>query len=179
MDTTTGIKENVLSYEKVKWEQWCQIHDREERGVRIIEVENTSFTGDNGCHLIWNLKVSPSTELVLNQKSGKILGKGPLFNLKIHLAAGKLEWSQSNMPIQIDVAAGKVVLKEALWPKKQSSSISVASGSIYIESPKDSPVITKVSNAVGSEENDFDKSGQDFHELKINVAVGKAQHKSY
>ncbi len=176
MDTTTGAKESQISYEKRKWREWCVLHDREDKGERILEVENTSFTGADGCELIWHVKVNKSAELELKQKAGKIFGKGPMFDLSIELAAGKINWTGSNMPVKIQLASGTIEWKADGWPKKQKSTISVASGSIYIESPKGSPVTTHISNAVGSSDNAFSAQHKDYHQLLIEMAAGKVVH---
>lgn len=176
VDSTMGSKENVLSYEKKNWKEWCVLHDKEEKGIHTVEVENTSFTGEDGCELLWKLNLTPNTELELKQRAGKIEGRGSLFDLKIQQAAGKLSWIDSDMPIQVEMAAGKVEWQAQSWPKKQSSSIEVAAGSVLVKSPKNATVVTKISNAIGKEKNEFEKSQKDFHKLEIEVATGKAQH---
>ena len=171
-----GSKENLLQFEKVKWEKWCVLHDIEDKGVHKIEVENTSFTGEGGCELNWKIQVNPSSELALKQAAGKIIGKGSLFDLKVQLAAGSISWEQSNMPIHIEVAAGKVNWKADAWPKNQKSSIEVAAGSVFIQSPKKATVTTMMDTALAKEVNNFSQEKKGNHILKIEVATGKAEH---
>ncbi len=178
IDATSGLKENLLQYEKVKWEKWCLIHDRDEKGTRIIEVENTSFTGEGGCELKWTLQVNPNAEMELKQASGKISGKGEIFDLKIKQASGSISWEKSNMPMHIELAAGKIEIDADGWPKNQKSSIEVAAGSVKIESPKKATVTTLIDSAIASEENDFSTEDKDNHLLSIKVATGSIKHKA-
>lgn len=92
------------------------------------------------------------------------------------MAAGKIDWNGSNMPINIQLAAGTINWIADGWPKKQKSSISVASGSVYIESPKTATVTTHISNAVGSSDNAFSQQNKDNHQLLVEMAAGKVVH---
>lgn len=179
IDTTTGAKENQLSYEKKQWRQWCVLHDREEKGERIIEVQNSSFTGSDGCKLIWHLSLTKDSELKIKQKTGTITGKGKIFSLDINLDVGKIFWKKSDMPIHIKVEKGAVLWEADAWPMNQKSTISVASGSVVVESPKNASVTTHISNLEGShnDKNDFSAQDTRYHQLLIEMAAGKVLHK--
>ncbi len=80
------------------------------------------------------------------------------------------------MPVNIQLAAGTIEWKAKGWPKKSKSTISVASGSVNIESPKGATVTTHISNAVGPTENAFSEPHKDNHQLLIEMAAGKVIH---
>jgi len=107
-----------------------------------------------------------------------ISGKGKMFKLDIDLAAGHIYWKKSNMPIHLQLASGTIKWEAAGWPKNQKSTISVASGSVLIESPKKATVTTHISNSIGStnNENDFSAQHKGYHQLLIEMAAGKVIH---
>jgi len=178
IDTTTGSKEGQLTYEKKQWRDWCVLLDREERGMRTIEVENSSFTGSNGCELAWHLKLTKDTELKIKQRTGTITGKGKVFDLNINLTRGKIFWENSNMPIQIHLEKGAIRWEASAWPQNQKSTISVASGSVIIESPKNATVTTHISHSIGTanDKNDFSTQHSGYHQLLIEMAAGEVIH---
>lgn len=166
---------STYSFEKREWKEWCQLHHKEEGEKIGIKVENTSFTGNGGCVVDWTVSLNKDSSLTLEQAAGTIKGTGTVANLSINLAAGNLQWEDGNMPFNIQVAAGKVSLKNMDFPSKGESSISVGTGNVAITSPEKAPVSTEIQKAIGSESNDFSEN-KNGHKLSIQVAVGKANH---
>ncbi|GEM_PF-2574385 len=164
-----------LEYQKISWREWCLLHHREEADKIIIEVENTSFTGESGCDLTWNLQVTKESTLKLTQKAGKIVGVGNIKSLTTTLAAGTVAWSKGEMPVQINVAAGSVKLTDMNWTSEGSSKVALSTGNVEITSPKEAQVTTKISNSVGIKKNDFTEQGKK-HTLVIQVAFGQVRH---
>lgn len=101
-----------------------------------------------------------------------------MFSLDLDLAAGNIFWEKSNMPVHVQLASGTIKWKADGWPKNQKSTISVASGSILIESPKKATVTTHISNSIGggNDENDFSAQHKGYHQLLIEMAAGKVVH---
>ncbi len=168
-------EKNQITYQKKRWKEWCILNTKDDNGTLKIMVENTSFTGSNGCELIWNLTVSPQVELTLAQDAGTISGKGTLKNLKVDLAAGNLEWVDSNNPLAIQVSAGNVNFKNARFPESGKSLINVATGNVSLTSPPDEKITSVITTAVGPGKNEFEDK-KDGHLIEINVALGKASH---
>jgi hypothetical protein len=160
------------------WREWCELGNKDEAGELVIEVRNTSFTGDSGCEVHWTLSLSKDVNLSINQAAGNVSGSGKIEKLSLELAAGQLTWSEMNMFLSVKLAAGNVDLTATGWPNKGSSKISVATGNISIKSPKGSSVSTEISKAMGVSSNDFPVGKKD-HSLKIELALGKANHQSY
>ena len=173
-----GKDQSTLSYVKKEWREWCEIGDKDEDGVLLIKVRNSSFTGDSGCELEWSLTLRPDVSLEIEQAAGNITGTGALKALSIKLAAGQLTWSKMAMPVSIEVAAGNIELQAQHWPEEGSSNISVATGNVSIKSPKGANVSTQISKAMGIVTNDFPPK-QGGHSLKIDLALGKVSHLAY
>ncbi|MCF8059463.1 MAG: hypothetical protein K9K67_09215 [Bacteriovoracaceae bacterium] len=174
VNVTVGEKVS-LEYEKKDWREWCLLHHKEEGDKIIIETENTSFTGENGCELNWNLQLTKDSILKLTQKAGKIEGLGAIESLDVTMAAGSLDWTNGNMPLIVKISAGSINLQDMLWSNEGKSSITLSTGNVEITSPKEAQVTTKVLTNVGMSKNDFNVEGKK-HLLEINVAVGKVSH---
>ncbi len=169
---------SVLTYTMKEWREWCEFNHRDDNGKLSIEVVNTSFTGDSGCEVEWNLSLAKNTSLSIELAAGNIRGSGQIARADIKLAAGQLKWNQMSMPVSIELAAGNIEIEAKDWPVKGSSKISVATGNISISSPRGSAVSTQVSKAIGMSDNDF-PAGRPGHKLTLEIALGKASHASY
>jgi len=108
-----------------------------------------------------------------------ITGKGKMFTLDIDLSTGKIFWKNSDMPIHIKMAKGTINWGADAWPLNQKSNISVASGAVIIESPKNATVTTHISNPLGTanDKNDFSTQHKSYHQLLIEMASGTVIHK--
>lgn len=173
--TVKNSNKNELSFQKKRWREWCILHTKDDKGILKVMVENTSFTGNDGCELVWELSISKNTELTLSQDAGTIKGDGSLKDLKINLAAGNLVWENSFQPLTVQVSAGNVEFKNAQFPKSGKSKINVATGNVALTSPSESPITSLITTAVGPGENQFSEK-KDGHTLEVNVALGKASH---
>lgn len=175
---TTVVGDRVTAkFEKKKWREWCILSHIEKNGTLLLKVENTSITGQGGCEVFWTLTLPEQGHLKINQAAGMVTGVGALASLRVQLAAGNLEWKKGNMPLSLQVAAGAVNLKNMSFPAQGESVIEVGTGQISITSPKETPVTTTTTNAIGKEDNDF-QAKQKGHLLKLKVAVGKVGHKA-
>ena len=178
MVSQNDSSQSTLTYKLKDWKEWCELANKDENDELMIEVRNSSFTGDSGCTVEWELSLSSNVSLSIEQAAGNIQGVGKLAKLEVNLAAGQLEWTEMMMPISIKLAAGNIELETSGWPKSGSSKIEVATGNVNIKSPKSSSVSTQISKAMGTTRNDFSAPNQD-HLLKIELALGKVSHQSY